>query len=287
MIDVFKKALRRLDLFSVAFLLYWSARPRVIYHNIPYWLRGAEDGLPIPPLKLRSLVWGEYVDLRNFFYEQRQMDYIFETLSQNGATIEEFQAILDFGCGAGRAIRQFASLQRPLERAQLYGTDINPTQINWCRRNLPFAEFEVNGPCPPLIYGDERFDFIYTFSVFTHLSEAQQFAWMRELSRVLKPAGYLLITTCGESYFETLNENEKIQFSQGHLVVRNAELAGIPSAYADCIAFHPMSYVREKLTRGFEVIVFAPGVPYPTGPKGEMDHFFLRKCSFQAADDRP
>ena len=168
--------------------------PRVIYHNIPYLFRGAEDGLPIPPLRLCSLVWGEYVDLRNFFKEQGQLDYLFDVLAGKRANVEEFRAILDFGCGAGRAIRQVPYLKRSLEKARFPGTDIYPKQIDWCKRNLPFAQFEINTATPPLSYSKEEFDFIYTFSVFTHLSEAQQFARMGELSNVLKPGGYLLIT---------------------------------------------------------------------------------------------
>jgi SAM-dependent methyltransferase len=272
-----KEALRRIDFLERAFCIYWLARPRVVYHNIPYWFRGAEDGLPIPPLRLRSLVWGEYVDLRNFFKEQGQLDYLLDVLAGDGANVEEFRAILDFGCGAGRALRQVPYLRRSLGKATFHGTDINPKQIDWCKRNLPFAQFEANRATPPLAYSNEQFNFIYTFSVFTHLSEAQQFAWMGELSRVVKPGGYLLITTCGDSYFETLSENEKAQFRQDQLVVRHQELAGIPRSYADCIAFHPVSYVREKLTKGFELIHFSPGIASRSGPKGEMDHFFLRK----------
>lgn len=220
-------------------------------------------------MKLRLLVWGEYADIRNFFQAQHQAQYLIDVLAQAGAATDDFQAILDFGCGAGRAIRQFPNLKKPLKKAKVCGTDINREQINWCRRNLLFAEFEVNQPYPPLTYSNEKFDFVYTFSVFTHLTESQQYVWINQLSRVLKPGGYLLITTCGESYFETLTENEKEQFREGRLVVRHGDLAGIPSTYAECIA----------LAEGFDLIHFSPGVPSPTGPKGEMDHYFLRRSA--------
>ena len=275
--DFVKEALRRMHVLEACFCIYWSARPRVIYHNISYWLSGAEDNLPIPPLRLRSLVWGEYADVRNFFKERGQLDYLFDVLAHDGARLEDFRAILDFGCGAGRALRQVPYLKRSLEKASFHGTDINRKQIAWCKRNLPFARFEVNGAVPPLVYHNEQFDFIYTFSVFTHLSETQQFGWIAELSRVLKPGGYLLITTCGESYFETLSEKERTLFRQDQLVVRNQELAGISQSYADCIAFHPVAYVREKLTKRFDLIHFSPGVAVQSEAKGEMDHFFLRK----------
>jgi len=62
-------------------------------------------------------------------------------------------------------------------------------------RPIPFAEFDINALSPPLVYGEGSFGLIYTFSVFTHLSEALQVSWLAELSRVLKPGGYLLLTT--------------------------------------------------------------------------------------------
>jgi ubiquinone/menaquinone biosynthesis C-methylase UbiE len=63
-----------------------------------------------------------------------------------------------------------------------------------------FAQFEVNGLAPPLAYEANHFDFIYALSVFTHLPESLQTAWMSELARVLKPGGYLLMTTHRECY---------------------------------------------------------------------------------------
>ena len=272
-----KRTLRKARLLEKVSSVYWGANPRAIARSLPYWVKGAPDGLPIPPLKLRTRVWGEYADIRLFFQEEGQIQGILNVLARRGANVDEFDAILDFGCGAGRAIRQFQHLKARLGKAKIYGTDINPEQIAWCRRNLPFAEFEVNQASPPLKYGDEKFDLIYTFSVFTHLPEAQQFLWVNELSRVLKPGGYFLLTTCGESYFETLTREEKEQFRAGQLVVRYGELAGIPSSYNDCIAFHPPAYVRGKLAGGFEVVEFTPGEAIPHEPKGEMDHYFLRK----------
>ena len=56
--------------------------------------------------------------------------------------------------------------------------------VDWCRENLPFAEVRRNGAAPPLPAGDSEFSLIYAFSVFTHLGETAQRAWMRELERV-------------------------------------------------------------------------------------------------------
>jgi len=243
------------------------------YYNVIFRIKGAPDGLPIPPWRLRTLTWPDFADLRVYFgSEQYHAQQLLNVLGQHG--VDRLEAMLGFGCGTGRVLRQFHFLLMPPKRARLYGTDINAEQIDWCRSHLPFAEFEVNNPLPPLKYGDETFVFIYNFSVFTHLPEPQQILWINELSRVLRPGGYLLITTCGESYLDQLTEGERERFAAGHLIVRGAESAGSPSAYIGCEAYHPASYVTEKLARGFEVIEFNTG---DKSERGNMDRYLLRK----------
>ena len=275
--EIIKHALGKIGLQDAASIAYRAANPRILYHNLKFRLRGAPDRLPIPPARLRTRVWGEYVDIRLFLAQQGQIQFLLDTLSANGARTDEFEAVLDFGCGAGRAIRQFPFLDRPLKKTKIFGTDINPDQIEWCRRNLPFAEFAVNEPHPPLRYRDATFDFIYNFSVFTHLPESLQMAWMEELKRVTKPGGFLLITTCGESYFETLDSDEQEQFRQGQLVVRHGDKATAPETYNECIAFHPRSYVEAKLAHGFKLLHFVPGTSSWHGPRADLDHYFLKK----------
>ncbi len=94
---------------------------------------------------------------------------------------------------------------------------------------------------------------------------------------MLKPGGYLLLATCGEVYLETLTPHEKKNFLAGEVVVRNAETAGSPSIYEACFAYHPRSFVENKLAAGFEVTHFYSGRPLPqTRPMREMDHYFLK-----------
>ena len=102
--------------------------------------------------------------------------------------------MLDSGCGCGRVLRQWAGL----DGVRVVGTDYNPELVDWCRENLPFAEVRRNGAAPPLPAGDSEFGLIYAFSVFTHLGETAQVAWMRELERALEPGGLLLFTAKGD-----------------------------------------------------------------------------------------
>src|SRR5439155_14229287 len=106
--------------------------------------------------------------------------------------LDDVRAVLDFGCGCGRVTRYFHGLA-----GEVAGSDVSDAAIEWCRANLGFGRFEVNGPAPPLVFEDESFDLVYALSVFTHLTDDLQLAWRDELRRVLRPDGRLLLTTHG------------------------------------------------------------------------------------------
>ena len=69
--------------------------------------------------------------------------------------------------------------------------------ISWAQKNLKFAKFNNNDIDPVLPYEDNFFGFIYGISVFTHL-DAEHEVWLKELNRVLKNKGVLLLTFHGE-----------------------------------------------------------------------------------------
>jgi len=178
-------------------------------------------------------------------------------LADSGLHLARFTSILDFGCGVGRVIRHVHSLTP----AELFGNDINPQLIEWCRLHLPFARFSVSPSVPPLDYDDATFDFIYAFSVFSHLSEPQQHLWLDELRRVLRPHGCLLLTTHGRAYVDVLLESDHARrFADNELVVFNPDYSGFAAHYGECNAFHPEGYLRGAIERrGLEVVSFKPG----------------------------
>jgi SAM-dependent methyltransferase len=224
------------------------------------------DGLPVPPPHLIVRVAGT-PDLAWFLESGRlAAASIREALVRAGAPVEGMSSILDFGCGCGRVVRNWGELE-----AKVSGSDLSGGAIDWCREHLPFATFETNGLSPPLAFADASFDLAYALSVFTHLPEEIQHEWMQELRRVVRPRGFVLLTTHGERYLERLDEDERERFRSGELVIRWAEVAGTNL----CTVFHPPSWVRAQLVRhGFEEVEFTPegaaGNPY-------QDVFLLRR----------
>src|SRR5665213_2374567 len=174
-------------------------------------------GVIVPPVGIIKLVTGNY-DVDGFIIGgQFTAEHIRNTLKQSQTALADQRSILDFGCGCGRVLSQ---LKYP-QTTELHGCDYNPKLIKWCNKLVPSAKLAVNHLAPPLPYDSGKFDFIYAISTFTHWSVALQKQWIAELTRVLSPAGLLLITTHGESYRnEFLKAEQRDSFDKGEPVVR-------------------------------------------------------------------
>jgi SAM-dependent methyltransferase len=231
------------------------------------------DGLPLPPARLRAQIGPLHADPEFFLRSGRShADLIRNLLREQGSSIDEVGALLDWGCGCGRVLRHW----RDLRATGVFGCDIDGRMVDWCRKSLPFAEVAVTGLTPPLPYPDSTFGLVYAFSVFTHLAEDLQHAWMRECLRVLAPEGYLLVSTLGQYYasLDRLTEAEREAFSAGEVVVLYERAAGTSL----CSAYHPPEYVHRRLAADFQLVAFRPA-----GDDGGHDIHLLRRPAPVAA----
>jgi SAM-dependent methyltransferase len=242
-----RRLLEKLGLLGVAFRVqeyFWALKPhdRTAVRST--------DGIAVPDAQLIVSVGG-HANAAAFLQGGRDIaDAIRVILDARGVKLADLGSILDFGCGCGRILRHWSGLPKSVA---IYGTDYNKKAIAWCARNLPFVTAEVNRLEPPLRYENDSFDFVYAFSVFTHLSEALQPAWIQELARVMAPGGYLLITVHGESFRSAMTTEERARFDGGDLVVRHSSMAGSNL----CAAFHPLRYL-EWFSGGLELVEHMP-----------------------------
>lgn len=155
--------------------------------------------------------------------------------------------VLDFGCGAGRVLRQFHD---EAQVAELYGCDIDQPSIDWLRENMapPFRPFAVAEE-PGLPFEDEALDLIWAASVFTHLTDHWA-GWLLELHRALRPDGLLLASflnsTMGERFLPLPWDEDRV----GMLTIGH----GTPWDHGGPAVFHSEWWLRAHWGRAFEVI---------------------------------
>jgi SAM-dependent methyltransferase len=114
--------------------------------------------------------------------------------------------VLDFGCGCGRV-----ALPMHYEHGMLtHACDIDASAISYLQGVLPGIDLRTTEFEPRLPYADDTFDVVYSISIWTHLNEEFQLAWLREMKRVIKPGGLLLPTTSSYKAIEHRKVNMKI-----------------------------------------------------------------------------
>ena len=189
-------------------------------------------------------------------------------------------SIVDFGSGWGR-ITQLLSLY--FDPNRILGCDVMDTAIDEAKRNGVRAEFISTEPWPPTRLQNETVDYIFSYSVFSHLSEDNAWAWIREFHRILRPGGFVFLTTRHRSFFEylkTLHQKADIpSFANGaYKAFKDIESAkrnhdqgffcfdalggggnGLTPVYGE--AFIPKSYVHEKYGKIFSAVGFEDPIP--------------------------
>jgi ubiquinone/menaquinone biosynthesis C-methylase UbiE len=212
------------------------------------------DGIPVPPALLRHRVHGG-LDRDSFLEIGRNLSRDIRNLcALIGRDIYSFDHILDFGCGSGRVLR---NLQDAPKTCTFYGTDIDPALTVWCKNNLKDVRVNTNGYNPPLPYPDNTFDLIYSISVFTHLDEEYQHAWLEELQRVAKPGSYLILSIHGQPCINYLvSSYQKKVNEKGILFVKSAtgklKIDKLPDFY-QC-TYHTPDYIKRVWSNYFDII---------------------------------
>ncbi len=243
---------------------------RIDVYNLSYRLIGSLDGYPFPPAKLINLVIGTreiaWYQLGGLFMHQAITTF----LRRNGVEVNELKSVFDFGCGCGRITRWWSDLRHQCE---IWGTDYNPDLIEWCQKKLSkMGKFKVNQANPPLDFADESFEFVYAYSVFTHFDINQQEAWFKELRRVVKTGGHLLITVHGKrsAWKSGFSSDWLEKLETDGVVVFGAELRGTN----DCATYHSEKYMRDLQSSLNMVLV--DHLPGGVRDSSEQDMYLFR-----------
>ena len=99
--------------------------------------------------------------------------------------------VLDIACGTGVGSTFLADTARSVTGADVSGDAIEAARTAFVRPNIRY----VHAPGPSLPFEDGQFDVVVSLETIEHVREDQQAAFVRELSRVLRPDGVLLLST--------------------------------------------------------------------------------------------
>ena len=215
--------------------------------HVQYWISGLGDYV-----LLRALLWEQQVKLRAPF------------------------SLLDLGCASGRVLRHFAIHESGL---QVYGADINRTNVKWVNAHLPrVIKCFQNTVLPSLPFGDHTLNLVYGCSVFTHIDDYES-AWLLEIRRVLKPGGFAFITIHSDRTWKDIQEDHFLYeyFSNTLLVVEDLGITQITpelfvrdmpadrvvlthtgSAINNTNVFHTVAYIQENWGRFFKICKIIP-----------------------------
>jgi ubiquinone/menaquinone biosynthesis C-methylase UbiE len=181
-------------------------------------------------------------------------------LTEQNLWLTEGNAVLDWGCAAGRVVRTFA---REVERGcQVWGCDIDTPAIEWAQNHLspPFKFFNCTS-FPRLPFPDNKFNFIYGLSVFTHLVVFRDM-WLLELARVLKPGACAAMTVHDEQCWKHFQKNgmpswvpQELRHHQ-ELPAECVEIRG--SRWDQCYTFFHSAYLRRVWGRFLDVVDIKP-----------------------------
>src|ERR1700689_1104576 len=95
---------------------------------------------------------------------------------------------LEIGCGPGR-------LMRPMSRhfVEIHGVDVSDEMIALAKeklRDVPHAHAHLTDGASLRQFGEDFFDFVYSYAVFQHIpSREVVYQYLKEIRRVLKPGG--------------------------------------------------------------------------------------------------
>lgn len=175
--------------------------------------------IPSFPSAYHQRNWTGAVGDATFLQAFQFYKLVLKLVSQYGNTHISQSSILDFGCGWGRILRFFL---REVPHPNLHGCDVWDEILNVARSDNKWCTFSQVGSFPQSSYSDEKFDVVYLYSVFSHLSEECHTAWVNEFRRILKPGGILVVTTRSLDYLKRMDRNRKRDASSG---LRNSMLA--------------------------------------------------------------
>ncbi len=239
----------------------WALLLTLEYESFP-GIRGFLPGLPAPELQqMWNGTSGPALAAQSVCFYRR----LKQAWAEHGSGPLAPERVLDFGCGWGRLTRMLA---RDLEPGNLYGCDPVESILETCRENGVPAELARSEFLPETVPFEERFGMVFSFSVFTHISERAHLASLEAIHDALEPGGLLVATVRPPAYLDfnplmkpaldSLSKDRRAALAEPRYLFAPHETEGHPQFggeqmdYGETVITLP--YVRENWSRWFDLL---------------------------------
>ena len=147
---------------------------------------------PLPSLDDQRRYWDERWDRQRLpnDYQRRRGDTVLAILRSLRLTNPE---ILDFGCGTGWFTEELSHFARAT------GIDLSETAIAYAQATYPHVPF-IAANLFETPFSGGQFDVVVSQEVVAHVQDPE--AYLDIIARILKPGGYLIITTANRFVME-------------------------------------------------------------------------------------
>lgn len=130
-------------------------------------------------------------------FQQRRINCTLELLDSLVPSLDN-PKILDLGCGEGHITAQ---ILKKFPHAEVSGLDYSISAIQYAHQHFKNIDFVVGDACD-LPYSDNYFDIVVCNNMWEHVGDP--LIILEQIRKVVKPLGYLLISTPSRYRFKNL-----------------------------------------------------------------------------------
>ncbi len=209
------------------------------------------SSIPMPPNDfIQAVGGGDFQAIGQHFFQ----------IFVNHVGVKPDHNVLDVGSGCGRLAIPLTTYLAP--SAEYHGVDIVKAMVEWCQENITsrFPNFKFHhAELTNTLYSkggasasqykfpfpDQKFDFVFLTSVFTHLNPEDADNYLKEIQRVLKPDARVLMSfylMTGEYARNRKKKRAHVTFDHGQhpYWVNDPKVPEAVSAYDE-------AYILEKI----------------------------------------
>lgn len=153
------------------------------------------------------------------FFARYKVKFVADVVAKAHPSVS---TILDFGSGIGNSLPHFRDL---LQSARLTCAEISPASISLSQKRFPGPEQFALIEDSRIPLASSAFDLVFSSCVFHHIAHEEHETWLRELLRVTRPGGRVVIFEHNPFNPLTVNAVRTCPFDTNARLIRARKLA--------------------------------------------------------------